>query len=176
MGVIFIAGVYGVGKSTICEKLSLDTLIPHYSSSDLITNAVGEVYGRNKSVTDIDNNQKNLIHQVENLLKVNTQILLSGHFTIFDENCNVIRLETNVFERLNIDSIVLLENKADVIVNNLNKRDDKIYDIQHITNLIISEEDMCVEISQLLKLPMIKYQLTYSNIDLVNLKNMIIGD
>ena len=33
-GVIFVAGVYGVGKSTLCEKLSKELSIPFYSSGE----------------------------------------------------------------------------------------------------------------------------------------------
>jgi len=35
-GVIFIAGVYGVGKSTICNNLNKSLGIPAYSSSKLV--------------------------------------------------------------------------------------------------------------------------------------------
>ena len=36
MGTIFLAGVYGVGKSTIGKKLNDLTNIPFYSASDLM--------------------------------------------------------------------------------------------------------------------------------------------
>lgn len=41
-GVIFIAGVYGVGKSTICNNLNKSLGIPAYSSSKLISEINGE--------------------------------------------------------------------------------------------------------------------------------------
>ena len=43
-GVIFVAGIYGVGKSTLCEKLSKELKIPFYSSGDLISKVNGELY------------------------------------------------------------------------------------------------------------------------------------
>ena len=42
MGVIFVAGSYGVGKSTLCEKLSYRMDLPFYSASDLISEVNGE--------------------------------------------------------------------------------------------------------------------------------------
>lgn len=37
MGTIFLAGIYGVGKSTLANKLSIRTNIPNYSAGDLIS-------------------------------------------------------------------------------------------------------------------------------------------
>lgn len=34
--IIFIAGIHGVGKSTLCKKLSSRYNIEHYSASELI--------------------------------------------------------------------------------------------------------------------------------------------
>mgnify|MGYP003308010611 CR=1 FL=1 len=47
-GIIFVAGTYGVGKSTLCDKLSERLNIPSYSSGDLISEINGETYGANK--------------------------------------------------------------------------------------------------------------------------------
>ena len=38
MGTIFIAGSYGVGKSTLCKALSNVLDVPAYSAGDLISN------------------------------------------------------------------------------------------------------------------------------------------
>lgn len=47
-GIIFVAGIYGVGKSTLCERLGLSIGVPCYSAGDLISALNGETYGRNK--------------------------------------------------------------------------------------------------------------------------------
>ena len=52
-GIIFVAGIYGVGKSTLCERLSISIGIPCYSAGDLISAINGEIYGRNKSYHNI---------------------------------------------------------------------------------------------------------------------------
>ena len=41
-GVVFIAGVYGVGKSTLCNMLSNSLHIPAFSSGDLNSEKNGE--------------------------------------------------------------------------------------------------------------------------------------
>jgi len=43
MGTYFLAGIYGVGKSTIGEKLSTVLDIPFYSAGDLISQVNGEL-------------------------------------------------------------------------------------------------------------------------------------
>ncbi len=57
MGTIFVAGTYGVGKSTLCSKLSTALKIPDFSAGDLISAVNGETYGANKAVRDKDANQ-----------------------------------------------------------------------------------------------------------------------
>lgn len=52
MGTIFIAGSYGVGKSTLCDNLSRVSGVPAYSAGDLISCINGEQYGANKVVQD----------------------------------------------------------------------------------------------------------------------------
>lgn len=47
-GIIFLAGIYGVGKSTLSVKLSKKLHIPEYSASNLISKYNDEMYGKNK--------------------------------------------------------------------------------------------------------------------------------
>lgn len=48
MGTIFIAGSYGVGKSTLCDNLSKVSGVPAYSAGDLISCINGEQYAQIK--------------------------------------------------------------------------------------------------------------------------------
>ena len=43
--IIFIAGSYGVGKTTLCNQISKVMKIPSYSASDLISKQNNEQYG-----------------------------------------------------------------------------------------------------------------------------------
>ena len=109
MGTIFVAGTYGVGKSTLCNKLSTALKIPDFSAGDLISAVNGETYGANKVVRDKDANQNILASQVKQLLKSTPSIILAGHFCIFDINGNVDTLPSSVFYDLEIETILLLE-------------------------------------------------------------------
>lgn len=59
--VIFVSGVYGVGKSTLCNKLSKKCAINFYSAGDIISDINGEIYGANKQVKNKEYNQEILI-------------------------------------------------------------------------------------------------------------------
>ena len=127
MGTIFVAGTYGVGKSTLCNKLSTALKIPDFSAGDLISAVNGETYGANKVVRDKDANQNILASQVKQLLKSTPSIILAGHFCIFDINGNVDTLPSRVFYDLEIETILLLEASASQIIKNLSMRDKKEY-------------------------------------------------
>ena len=85
MGVLFLAGIYGVGKSTLGETLSQRQGIPFYSAGDLISQINGERYGANKVVADKVGNQDILAMQIERLLEQHGRILLAGHFCIVNK-------------------------------------------------------------------------------------------
>ncbi len=65
MGTIFVAGSYGVGKSTLCNDLSNVLGVPAYSADDLISNVNDEKYGANKAVQNKDQNQDILAIEVK---------------------------------------------------------------------------------------------------------------
>ena len=108
MGTIFIAGSYGVGKSTLCDNLSRVSGVPAYSAGDLISCINGEQYGANKVVQDKEANQDILVIEVGKKLDHYPTILLAGHFCIFDSLNNVDKLPYSVFQKIALDQIQLL--------------------------------------------------------------------
>ncbi|MEY8367686.1 ATP-binding protein [Anaerovoracaceae bacterium 42-11] len=136
MGTIFVAGGYGVGKSSLCEALSVLLNIPAYSAGDLISQVNGEKYGANKVVKNKILNQEILVAEVNERLKEWPTILLAGHFCIFDKMNGVDKLPITVFRRLQIEQILLLEADVERIIDNLSKRDGKMYTHEQITALL----------------------------------------
>lgn len=147
MGTIFVAGTYGVGKSTLCTKLAKSLEIPDFSAGDLISAVNGESYGANKVVGNKNVNQSILALQVKQLLKVNPKIILAGHFCIFDANGNVDYLPNSVFYDLEIEIILLLEAPISRIVKNLSIRDKKDYSENQILLLQKAEYEKAHKIS-----------------------------
>lgn len=106
---IFIAGVYGTGKSTLCSALSKRLGIPAFSAGDLISAFNGEQYGANKAVADKNNNQVLLTERLQELNRENERIILAGHFCIFNCTNGVEVLPEPVYPALKISRIILLE-------------------------------------------------------------------
>lgn len=166
MSTIFIAGVYGVGKNTLCENVSRNTGIPFYSAGDLISKINGEKYGANKVVLDKHKNQDILAHCVSEILRENPCILLAGHCCILGKNDTVDPLPEKAFENLEISTIILLETDPETIHNHLSTRDHREYSLSLIQKLILTERQIAQRISTLLNCPLSIHQMTYSDFDI----------
>lgn len=168
MGTIFVAGVYGVGKSTICADLAKMSGIPSYSAGDLISQVNGEIYGANKAVKNKGRNQELLALAVDEKLKCSPTILLAGHFCIFNKYNRVDKLPSNVFKRLHIEQILLLEANKDRIIMNLNRRDGKQYTVQQISELIAAERERAEEIAKDNGYPLHVYNMRFDKNDVIS--------
>ena len=165
MGTTFVAGVYGVGKSTLCDTLAVSLGIPAYSAGDLISQANGEKYGANKVVQDKEKNQDILAIKVAEKLEEYSSILLAGHFCIFDKENRVDKLPDTVFEKLQIEQILLLEADVNQIIYNLNNRDGKKYMQENLSMLLAEERSMAMKISELLNIPLYIHQMSFTKTD-----------
>lgn len=170
--IIFLAGIYGVGKSTICKHINQYLRIPTYSASDLIANQNQEVYGKNKYVINSDNNQNILINEVN---KVTDNIfILDGHFCLKAKDNKVIILKEEIFKQLNLNSILLLTAKSEEIQKNLNARDNVIYDIDYINKLLECEEKQAKKVSNSCNVPLYIYDMKYNDEDINIIESFII--
>lgn len=161
MGTIFIAGAYGVGKSTIAKALSTRLSIPSYSASKIISQVNGEDYTNTKIVKDKYRNQDILTVSVGQLLNEFSKIILTGHFCIVNKSNEIERLPQDVYQKLSIEHILLLEATPTNIVQNLNNRDGVLYDIPFIESLLQEERCFAEEVSNILSCPLIIHQMNY---------------
>ena len=166
VGTIFIAGSYGVGKSTLCGMLSSVLGIPAYSAGDLISNINGEKYGANKVVQNKDKNQDILAIEVKKKLQQHPTILLAGHFCIFNKLNQVEKLPNSVFRELSIEQILLLEADPERIILNLSVRDQKKYERKQIEMLLKEERNAAEFVSKQCDCSLYIYQMSFSKSDL----------
>ena len=164
-GVIFIAGAYGTGKTTIAEQLSKDFGLPCFQASELITAVNKEAYGKKKDVSDVGDNQKILADSVNALLDKYDIILLTGHFAIFDKNRQVVRIPTDVFSKINLSAIILLEAPQEKIMMHLGKRDAVEYSTAEISELVTAERELATGVATQIKVPLYIHQMNYDNGD-----------
>lgn len=172
---ILIAGVYGTGKSTLCSDLTAKLNIPSFSAGDLISGQNGETYGANKAVADKNSNQSILAICVQELNAKYEQILLAGHFCIFNSMNQVEQLPERVFSKLNLSRIILLETSSELIAKHLQRRDGKVYKHDVIAELLSQEHMQAEKISANLNCPLTVYQMTFSNRDAEKISDIIQG-
>ena len=173
MGVLFLAGIYGVGKSTLGETLSQRQGIPFYSAGDLISQVNGETYGANKVVADKVGNQDILAIQINRLLKQYDRILLAGHFCIVNKHGEVDCLPQDAFKNLHLDKIILLEAEEEQILNHLSARDAKKYSPELVSALMQTEREMAHAVSAELNCPIVTHCMTYTPADISTIEQVL---
>lgn len=172
-GVIYIAGVYGVGKSTLCERISRLINLPFYSAGDLISEQVGETYGENKKVRNKEHNQDVLIECINKKMLEEPALILAGHFCILGNDNKPEELPAYVYEKMNISSIVLLETETRKIIKHLEIRDNKKYSRELINDFIKRERQYAMKISNILNVPLKIYSMLFSDDDAKNIIDFI---
>lgn len=173
MGTIFLAGIYGVGKSTLADKLSMLTNVPNYSAGDLISAKNGEQYGANKVVTDKGKNQDCLAESVTDLLKLNQRIILAGHFCIVNSQNQVDVLPEDVYPKLDIEKIILLQAAPETISSHLSRRDGKLYSLDLLKALSAAEYQAAEKTALKLSCPLVVHKMEYTDADATYLLSII---
>ena len=164
--VVFVSGVYGVGKSTLCNKLAQKCRINFYSAGDVISDVNGEKYGSNKTVKDKELNQKILAEKISEKLEREKLIILAGHFCILGNDGRVEQIPLHTYSKLQLSSIILLESKPDIIIQNLIRRDGKEYSIKQIEEFLQTERNCAMHIAESLKIPLFIHNMDFTNKDL----------
>ncbi|MGK5048866.1 ATP-binding protein [Janthinobacterium sp. GB4P2] len=155
MTVIFLAGVHGVGKGHLGALVSTGLGMRHLTASQLIREEKGrESWGKDKVVTDVDDNQRALIQAVERLRDSGQALLLDGHFVLRAPNGDFIRLQAGVFSALKLSGVVLLCEDADRIAARLLQRDGVHTTPDSIRALAAEEEAHARKVCGALNIPL----------------------
>ncbi len=129
---VFISGIHGVGKTYFCNIIKEKIGIPTYSASDLISKIRNTSFDKNKIVPDINENQKFLIMAVSKLRASEKPFVLDGHFCLLNKLNEIQRIPYKLFLDLKPETIVLLTEKPEIIVERRKKRDNLNISIESI--------------------------------------------
>jgi len=150
--IIFISGIHGVGKTSLCNFISLKYKIAYYSASKLISDAKQHPFD-SIFIDDISQNQEILTSSVEKLLNNSKDYLLDGHFCLINTKKEPERLPQKTFQNLRIKNIIILREDIDIIWNRLKNRNNIEYDLNMLCKLQEMELNYSREISLLLQVP-----------------------
>ena len=152
---IFIGGIHGVGKGTICNKICEQTDFVHITASEILRwDEISKP--DNKKVENIQNTQDRLIAGLDKALKENENYLLDGHFCLFNSVGQVEKVPMETFEKIAPKLIAIVTTKIDLIKERLEKRDNKEYDFDLLKSMQTSEREYSQQISLKLNVPFVE--------------------
>src|SRR5690606_12889108 len=106
--IIFIGGIHGVGKSSICSEICNKFNIQHLSASELIKWDELNEDPKNKKVANIPNTQTRLIIGLQQTIKDNQHYLLDGHYCLLNAKSEIVRVPLETFKQINPKLLILI--------------------------------------------------------------------
>jgi len=153
---IFIAGVHGVGKTTMCKAYIAKKPTIYEAASSLIKKAKTEAVAKtSKNVKDIAGNQELLITEVSKILSSGSNLLLDGHFALLKDNIPT-ALDKEVFSNLNLSAIIVIHDDPRLIEERTKARDSSSLSADVISAFQQLELSKAEEIANELKIPFCK--------------------
>ncbi len=126
-GIIFIGGIHGSGKGTICQNICTKQECIHLTASELLK--WEEISDKtNKYVENIDNTQERLLAGLSNVIEKDKLYLLDGHFCLFDKKGEISKVPETTFESISPMLVVVINEDVELIKERLEKRDGRPYD------------------------------------------------
>lgn len=127
--IIFIAGVHGVGKTTLCKDVAAKFNIEHFSASNLISRSKEEKYLRSKRVENIVGNQDDLVVAINKHFNSTKWYLLDGHFCLLNKDNEITQIPYSTYEGISPSAILVLVDKPENIYARLSSRDSIRHDL-----------------------------------------------
>jgi adenylate kinase len=169
--IIFMGGIHGVGKTTLCKKLTNLLNINHYSASQLIKMLNKDVDdNRNKGVKNISGNQDLLLTAIGQYINNTETTILDGHFCLLNAEHEVSRITMKTFLGISPVAIILLHDSIANIINKISQRDSINYKASLLFSFQNEEIQYSVEIAKELGIPHLLFDVTE---DISELKNFI---
>lgn len=151
--IIFVGGIHGVGKGTLCQQIRSKYEILHFSASHLLKwTEIG--LPANKKVVDFDLTQKRLLKGIDENIPKGELAILDGHFTLLNNEGLPEVINEETFYKINPLAIVIILENIDIISKRLADRDSAIYNINTLSKMQEMELDQAKKISSILDIPL----------------------
>lgn len=126
--IIFIGGIHGVGKSTICQQICNEVKLQYLSASELIKWKDINTDFQNKKVRNIPETQDSLIIGLNNCIQKDKSYILDGHYCLLNSANEIVNIPLDTFKSINPISLNIILGDIIEIKNRLEKRDNRPYD------------------------------------------------
>lgn len=152
--IVFIGGIHGVGKSTICLNICQKLNLEYLSASELLKwNDINDDI-KNKKVEDIPYTQNRLIKGLKSIVNHKKFYLLDGHYCLLNKDNEVENISINTFLMINPIAFCLILGDVLEIKNRLEVRDSKPYKYELLELLQDSELNYSKLLSKTLNTPL----------------------
>lgn len=159
---LFVGGIHGVGKSTICQRALAPLGYQCETASSLIA-AHGLRIDSDKRVGNIADNQTALLEQLQSTRKQYSRLVLDGHFTLISKQGNIEPIEPNVFKAMNPSRLILVKGDILEISRRLALRDGNGWDGPFLEKFQIAEEAQARFVSETLRVPLLIFDNTINS-------------
>lgn len=106
--IIFIGGVHGVGKGTICQKIKEKLDFTHLSASEVLKWDDFKNEKGDKRVENVSTTQQRLIENLKNIVNPQKKYLLDGHFCLLKKDNSIERVPLKVFQQINPLAVIIV--------------------------------------------------------------------
>lgn len=137
---VFVGGIYGSGKSTLCGQLTSHFPSIHLKASELANHVPSGSADDGKAVDDVPGNQTRLLSNLDRHRKDAALVVLDGHFCIYDRALNVVDVALEVFEQVRADLLLLVDIEPARAWVRLHSREQVRFDIRRLTELAEREK------------------------------------
>ena len=151
--IIFIGGIHGAGKGTICREIANELNVTSISASTLLKWEEVSDHPKNKAVKDISDTQRRLINGIDYYLEKGNY-LIDGHFTLFDSKYNVTEIDSRVFQSISPLCMALVSADPIAIAKRLSERDNQKYDVDLLSRMQRTELKRAQQVSKELNIPL----------------------
>ena len=160
--IIFIGGIHGVGKGTLCEKVCNDLNLQHLSASEVLKwEEISEK--ENKLVKDFNLTQNRLITNLQRIVRENERYVLDGHYCLLNKYNVPEKIEFDTFKRLNPFAFIIVVDDVQEIKRRLENRDRKEYDFELLSKFQELELEYSKELAERLNKPHLTLKSTETN-------------
>jgi adenylate kinase len=151
--ILFIGGVHGVGKTTLCEQVASELRLKHFSAGHLIKAYNRSVNAGDKVVADVAGNQSVLLKAISASTRPEDRILLDGHFVLRSSCTELERIPIQTFKDLDITSCIVVVDEPATIIQRIAKRDAVSLSEEMIKEMQEEELRYSMEVTSLLRIP-----------------------
>lgn len=131
---VFVGGIHGVGKSSLCNACAGSMGIASYTASELIRLHNDRDAGLYKEVVSVSGNQDTLLNALR-ALPADGSYLLDGHFVIRSKTAGISLIPSTTFEAIAPCGILLVTGDAETAAQRMLERDARCVTATELTEM-----------------------------------------